>query len=153
MRLTNAHRPLDPQLLRFLEAYDPHVCDLALQVRQLVLEQAPDACEYVYSTSCVEIWFGFDAKVKDSWFCYITTHARHVNLGFVGGATLADPHGVLEGSGKQTRFIRFANHEDLARPFVRRFIQAAIAQAAPIETRGSGETVIKSASGKKRSKL
>ena len=140
-------RPPDPQLLRFLEAYDPLVGDLALQIRQLILDQAPDACEYVYSTSCVEIWFGFDAKLKDSWFCYVTTHARHVNLGFVYGATLADPGGVLEGSGKQTRFLRFASHEDLARPVVLRFIQAAMAQAAPLGTRGSGETVIKSRIG------
>ncbi len=115
-----------------------------MELRQVVLDQAPDACEYVYSTSCVEIWSGFDAKLKDSWFYYITTHARHVNLGFVAGARLADPRGVLEGSGKQTRFIRFASNEDLARPFVPRFIQAAMAQAAPVGTRGSGETVIKS---------
>jgi hypothetical protein len=136
-------RPPDPQLLGFLEAYDPHLAELALRVRELVLEQAPDACEYVYSTSCVEIWFGFDAKLKDSWFCYVSTHARHVNLGFVQGAALADPGGVLEGSGKQTRFIRFASYEDLARPFVPRLIQAAMAQAAPVGTRGSGETVVR----------
>ncbi len=44
-------RPPDPQLLRYLEAYEPSVAELALQLRQLVLDQSPDACEYVYSTS------------------------------------------------------------------------------------------------------
>jgi hypothetical protein len=82
-------------------------------------------------------------------FCYIATNARHVNLGFPRGATLPDPNRVLEGDGKTMRHIKFANERDLERPFVRRYIQAAIEQVGPPAGGGTGKSVVKSARGKK----
>src|SRR5579863_3810723 len=86
-----------------------------------------DASESVYQVYTVAIWFGFSGKMKDM-FCYITTHARHINLGFPQGATLPDPNRVLEGNGKAMRHIQFRSISDMDRPFVRRYIQAAIEQ-------------------------
>ncbi len=73
-------RPPDPQLLGFLEAYDRHISDLALALREMILEEAPDASESIYQVYTVAIWFGFSGKMKDM-FCYIATNAGHVNLG------------------------------------------------------------------------
>ena len=137
------HRPPDPQLLGFLEAYDRNIGDLALAVRKIILEEAPDASESVYQVYTVAIWFGFSGKMKDM-FCYIATNAGHVNLGFPRGATLPDPNRVLEGDGKTMRHIKFKSRRDLDRPFVRRYIQAAMEDAAPAGTRGTGKSVIKS---------
>jgi hypothetical protein len=137
-------RPPDPQLVGFLAAYDPSIADLALALRQIVLEEAPNADEAIYQFSGVEVWFGFRGKPKDVWFCYITTHARHLNLGFLYGAALADPNRVLQGDGKTNRYIKFASHDDLERPFVRRYIQAAIEQLGEAATSGgSGKSVVK----------
>ena len=135
-------RPPDPQLLGFLEAYDPHIADLALALREIVLEEARDASESVYQVYTVAIWFGFSGKMKDM-FCYITTNAKHVNLGFPRGASLADPNRVLEGEGKAMRHIKFRSLSDVERPFVRRYIQAAMEQAAPGGARGTGKSVVK----------
>src|SRR5271157_872331 len=77
-------RPPDPQLLGFLEAYDRHIADLALALREVILKEAPDASESIYQVYTVAIWFGFSGKMKDM-FCYIVTNARHVNLGFPRG--------------------------------------------------------------------
>jgi len=138
-------RPPLPELLGFLAAYDPLIADLALALRQIVLEEAPDASESVYQVYTVAIWFGFSEKMKDM-FCYITTNARHVNLGFPGGAALPDPNRVLEGDGKTMRHIKFASVRDLERPFVRRYIQAAMEQAgAAAASGGTGKSVVKSA--------
>ena len=137
-------RPPDPQLLGFLEAYDRHIADLALALREIVLEAAPDASESIYQVYTVAIWFGFSGKMKDM-FCYIATNAGHVNLGFPRGATLPDPNRVLEGDGKRLRHIKFRSRHDVERPFVRRYIQAALEDAAPAGVRGSGKSVIKSA--------
>jgi hypothetical protein len=138
-------RPPIPQLLGFLAAYDPAIADLALALRQIVLEEAPHASESIYQVYTVAIWFGFGEKMKDA-FCYITTHARHVNLGFPRGATMPDPNGVLQGDGKSMRHIRFASEGDLERPFVRRYIQAALEQAGAAEAPGGrGKSVVKSA--------
>jgi len=38
-------RPPDPQLLGFLKAYDRPIFDLALALREIILEEAPDASE------------------------------------------------------------------------------------------------------------
>jgi len=136
-------RPPDPQLIGFLGAYDPHISDLALALREVVLEEAPDASESIYQVYTVAIWFGFSGKMKDM-FCYIATNAGHVNLGFPRGVELADPNRVLEGEGKAMRHIKFDSLRDLDRPFVRRYIQAAMELAAPAGTRGTGKSVVKS---------
>jgi hypothetical protein len=141
------HRPPLPPLIGFLAAYDRHISDLALALRELILEEAPHASESIYRVYTVAVWFGFSGKMKDM-FCYITTHAHHVNLGFPRGADLPDPNRVFEGDGKAIRHIKFATLHDLDRPFVRRYIQAAMAQAAPPGTRGTGKSVIKSSVGK-----
>jgi hypothetical protein len=138
-------RPPDPQLLGFLETYDRHISDLALALRDIVLEEAPDASESVYQVYTVAIWFGFSGKMKDM-FCYIATNAKHVNLGFPRGASLADPQRVLEGDGKTMRHIKFGSLGDVERPFVRRYIQAAMELAAPAGARGTGASVVKTRS-------
>jgi hypothetical protein len=139
-------RPPDPQLLGFLEAYERPIYDLALALREIILEEAPYASESIYQVYTVAIWFGFSGKMKDM-FCYITTNARHVNLGFPRGATLPDPNHVLEGEGKTMRHIKFASASDLERPFVRRYIQAAIEQVGAPASGGTGKSLVKSAPG------
>jgi hypothetical protein len=136
-------RPPDPKLLEFLDAYDRHISDLALALREIILEEAPDASESIYRVYTVAIWFGFSGKMKDM-FCYITTNAGHVNLGFPRGASLPDPSRVLEGEGKTTRHVKFLSLREVERPFVRRYIRAAMEHAAPAGTRGSGQSVVKS---------
>ncbi len=134
-------RPPDPQLLGFLEAYDPTIASIVLGLREIVIEEAPDTDESIYQVSyTMAIWFGFGPKSKNS-FCYITAHKQHVNLGFPYGADLPDPNKVLIGEGKTMRHIKFESNRDLARAFVRRYIQGAIGQ---VETDGaSGRTVVK----------
>jgi hypothetical protein len=136
-------RPPDPQLLAFLEAYDRHISGIALALREVVLEEAPDASESIYQLYTVAIWFGFSGKMKDM-FCYIATSADHVNLGFPCGTSLPDPNGVLEGDGKTMRHIKFRDHRDVERPLVRRYIRAAMELAAPAGA-GTGQSVVKTA--------
>jgi hypothetical protein len=136
-------RPPDPQLLAFLQPYGRHIAELALTLREIILEEAPDASESVYQVYTVAVWFGFSGKMKDM-FCYIATASGHVNLGFPRGASLPDPNRVLEGKGKAMRHIKFASLRDVERPFVRRYIQAAMEQAAPEGAQGSGQSVVKS---------
>src|SRR5579864_6077246 len=142
-------RPPDPRLLGFLTAYDRTIADLALTMREIILEEAPDASESIYQAYTVAIWFGFSGKMKDM-FCYIATSARHINLGFPQGATLPDPNRVLEGEGKAMRHIKFRSMSDLERPFVRRYIRAAIEQVgAAAAADGTGKTVVKTTAAKK----
>src|SRR5436305_9643771 len=145
-------RPPDPQLLGFLEAYDRHISDLALALREVIIEEAPDASESIYQVYTVAIWFGFSGKMKDM-FCYIATNAKHVNLGFPRGTSLPDPNRVLEGEGKTMRHIKFRSQRDVERPFVRRYIQAAMEQAAEAGVGGTGRSVVKASAAPAKNRM
>jgi hypothetical protein len=142
-------RPPDPQLVGFLAAHDPHIADLAVALRELILDEAPDADESIYQVYTVAIWFGFSGKMKDM-FCYIATSTDHVNLGFPRGARMPDPSRVMEGVGKIMRHVKFSSLADLEAPWVRRYIRESMAQAAPEGTRGTGKSVVKSSRGSGR---
>ena len=46
------------------------------------------------------------ACVGDAAFGYVGAFSAHVNVGFFHGASLADPAGLLEGSGKRMRHVK-----------------------------------------------
>ena len=118
----------DRQLLSYLAAYDPHISNLALALREVVLEEAPDAIESIVKGYAVTIGFSFTGKPLKDGFCHIVTYSSHVNLGFNRGALLHDPNGVLQGTGKLIRHITVREENELDHPFVRRYLQAAIEQ-------------------------
>ena len=80
---------------------------------------------------------------------HIVIHAHIV----IHGARLQDPHKLLQGSGKQTRFLRLPSPAVLVRPEVEELIAAAIAQSkAPLPPKGRGTLIIRSVSAKQRSR-
>ena len=123
-------RPPDRQLLSYLASYDPHIVDLTLALREIVLEEAPEAIESVVKGYALAIGFSFTGKPLKDGFCHVVTYATHVNLGFNRGALLPDPHGVLIGKGKSIRHITLHRQSELERPFIRRYLQAAIEQVS-----------------------
>ena len=46
------------------------------------------------------------ACVADTAFAYVNAFTAHVNVGFFRGAELADPAGLLEGTGKYMRHVK-----------------------------------------------
>lgn len=120
-------RPIDPEWLDSLSICRRPVAALALALREMVLAEAPDAVEKMYRNHPTAIWFGFGPKTNDM-LLYIATATSHVNLGFCRGANLPDPEHVLKGEGKIMRHIKFRSETDLERPFVRRYIRAAMEQ-------------------------
>ena len=108
-------RPPGQQVLDFLTGYDSPVGNLALALREILLEELPDAVEKVYRNHPTAVWYGSGPKMRDM-FCYIARAKAHVNLGFCRGALLPDPSEVLEGEGKVMRHVKFRNEQDIARP-------------------------------------
>jgi hypothetical protein len=101
---------------------------LALAARKLILEEAPEASEFVYEVYTIADHFTFTERPGDA-FVFTTTHANWVNLGFNFGSMLPDPDGLLQGEGKWIRHVRIAHPTDLDAPGVRELLRAAIAQA------------------------
>ena len=46
------------------------------------------------------------ACVGDAAFAYVNVFSAHVNVGFFAGASIADPEGLLEGTGKFMRHVK-----------------------------------------------
>ncbi|WP_077964502.1 DUF1801 domain-containing protein [Ensifer adhaerens] len=61
---------------------------------------------------------------KDS-FCGIFSYAHHVTLEFSRGATLPDPHAVLEGTGKLRRHIKLLQVADIEANHVAQYVEMA----------------------------
>lgn len=121
-------RPPDPKYLRLLLPYGDVIQKLALATRKVILEEAPEANEFVYEVYTIADHFAFTERPSDA-FVFTTTHANWVNLGFNFGAYLPDPDALLRGEGKFIRHIRVTHAADLDAPVVRALIRAAIARA------------------------
>jgi hypothetical protein len=117
--------PPSDQLLAYLAEYELRVGELALALREMVLNEAPNAYETVFRGYALSTVYSFTAKWTQG-FCHIVVYPRHVNLGFNRGAALNDPHGLLVGSGKIIRHLTVAEPGDLTKPHLRRFIRVAI---------------------------
>ncbi|MBI4902261.1 MAG: DUF1801 domain-containing protein [Acidobacteria bacterium] len=122
-------RAPDPRLLEFLAAYDPPIGELALALRAVILEEAPEAVESIYDAySAVAVGYSFTGKFGDG-FLHIASYAKHVNLGFNNGATMADPNNVLVGKGSRIRHVKFVPGGVVETPWLRRYVRAAIESA------------------------
>ncbi len=53
------------------------------------------------------------ACVADAAFAYVNAFSAHVNVGFFHGAELADPAGLLEGTGKYMRHVKLRPDSDV----------------------------------------
>jgi len=53
------------------------------------------------------------ACVDDAAFGYVNVFKAHVNVGFFRGAEIADPHGILEGTGKFMRHVKLRPEQDV----------------------------------------
>ncbi len=116
------------ELIKFLKPYDPAVRKLALGLRALVLEELAPCYENIYDAySAVAMGYGPTDRMRDG-ICHIAVYSSHVNLGFNFGATLADPDGILEGSGNQIRHVTINTQGDLTRPELRSYLRPPVNQ-------------------------
>jgi hypothetical protein len=53
------------------------------------------------------------ACVGDAAFAYVNVFTAHVNVGFFRGAEIADPSGLLEGTGKFMRHVKIRPGRDV----------------------------------------
>jgi hypothetical protein len=76
-------------------------------VRELLHDGQPTAC------------------VGDAAFAYVDAFRAHVNVGFFRGAEIADPDGLLEGTGKFMRHVKLGPDRDVDATALRQLIQTA----------------------------
>jgi len=86
-------------------------------VRELLHDDHPTAC------------------VGEAAFAYVDAFTAHVNVGFFRGAELADPSGLLEGTGKSMRHVKVRPGRPVDEAALMRLIQHAYADMKKRVTR------------------
>ena len=67
------------------------------------------------------------ACVEDAAFAYVDAFKAHVNVGFFRGAEIADPDGLLEGTGKFMRHVKLRPEGDVPVSALVKLIETAYA--------------------------
>ena len=149
-RNENSEPTPEAQLLACIERLDTENQKLALSIRAAVRKRLPTANELAYDyKSFLVISYSPNERGIDAPLA-IAARPTGVSLYFNQGPLLPDPTSILQGSGKQTRFIPVEAASQLARPDVAALIAAALAQATiPLPAEGKGRLIIKSAAAKK----
>jgi hypothetical protein len=97
--------------------------------RKLVTSTAPKADEVVYQSkppkSASSMWKLARYAVDGKNVIGIGTFSRHSTIWFYRGRELDDGTGLLQGSGKDSRFVTLRSPADLERPAVKRLVRNA----------------------------
>lgn len=119
-----------------VSSVSPHARDLAERARSLIQAVFPAIVEVPWPRQRV-IGYGVGPKKMSEHFCYISVSKNHINLGFMYGAELPDPEGLLEGEGKLLRHVRITQSEQLSNPALRRLLEVASVHRMPAKPSGS----------------
>ena len=107
----------------------PAVRPIVQAARQTVKAVAPTADEISYQSqpprSSTYMWKIVRYAVDGANVVGIGTFPRHSTMFFYRGRELDDGSGLLEGSGKDSRFITLRTPADAARPAVKRLVKKA----------------------------
>lgn len=119
-------RPSSDPVTGFFDSYPAPVPDLARRLRDLIRSVLPDANEELDRPGRV-VGYSY-APGYAGLICTIILSKTGVKLGIIGSAQLPDPLGLLEGSGKQHRYVAFSQQPDFDRPGIKELLRSAAAR-------------------------
>jgi hypothetical protein len=108
----------DPAVDAWMQAHSGPLGAIALRWFGLMRGCGDDVRELMhdgYPTACV----------GDAGFAYVGAFKAHVNVGFFRGAGLADPKGLLEGTGKFMRHVKLRPDQPVDETALAQLIEAA----------------------------
>jgi hypothetical protein len=112
-----------------LRTIPPAVRPTVEAARQMVVAIAPKAREVTYQSqaprSSRSLWKLVRYAVGDSYVVGIGTYPTYASLFFYRGRELDDKDGLLEGGGKDMRFIRLRATADAEQQAVKRLVRNA----------------------------
>ena len=117
LRFSGAVRK-DPAIERWLEGQSAELGAIARKWFTRMRQCGPEVRELVhdgYATVCVE----------EAPFAYVGAFSTHVNVGFFHGASLPDPAGLLQGTGRRMRHVKVRPGLTFDAPSLEALIDAA----------------------------
>ena len=135
----------------FIEKFELAMTQRIRAVRATLRKRFPTGIELVYDNYNFFV-IGYSTTERPSdCIVSLAANSKGVGLSFYYGADLPDPHGILEGSGTQNRFVRLVEGAaTLKDPRVEELIRAAVDNAKTPLPKAKGYTVVRSISAKQR---
>jgi hypothetical protein len=139
------------QLDGFIDKFTPEVAALARALLERMRARVPGATILVFDNyNALAIGFAPSSKSSQA-ILSLAVYPRWVNLFFLQGAALPDPHDLLKGEGSRVRHVRLQEAEAFDDPRIDALIGAALARAEPpIDPAAQERLLIKSALAKQR---
>ena len=106
----------------YLQQVPAELRDIVLEIRNIVASVTPDATESQHSR-------GFSYYYKErggpvsAGICQIGIFHDHIRLGFIHGAFLADPEGLLVGEPKYKKHVRIYHYEEAPWEYLKQRIE------------------------------
>ncbi len=100
---------------------------ICLALRTLILELHPD-CTEVPRSGERTVAYGFGEKKMSEAYAYIMPQKTYANLGFYHGASLAESHPSLEGTGARLRHIKVRDIVSATSPDTRQVLLDSMAE-------------------------
>jgi hypothetical protein len=108
----------DPAIENWMKAHVGELGAIAQHWFEVMRKRGDDVREVLHDghpTVCV----------ADAAFAYVNAFEAHVNVGFFRGAEMADPNGLLEGTGKVMRHVKLRPGHDFDAMALTKLIDAA----------------------------
>jgi hypothetical protein len=139
------------QLDGFIDRYSPEVAADARSLLARLRRRLPGARILVYDNyNALAIGFGASEKVRDILLS-VALYPRWINLFFMYGTALDDPHGLLEGAGSRIRHVPKVTGASLDDPRIDALIAQALEFAElPLDPAAPQRLIVKSVSPKQR---
>lgn len=143
------------ELRKFLEPFDENIIETALWLRNFAWDLYPECIELIYDGPAA-LAFGLtpSGRTSDTFLTIAIYNNACVQFGFYNGAVLKDPKKLLEGKGKQYRFVRVTDVSTFPTKYITGLLHEAhtnsLATQKPSAGIQKGATVVKLVSDKKR---
>ncbi|MCK4746050.1 MAG: DUF1801 domain-containing protein [Bacteroidales bacterium] len=96
----------DPKVIEYIEQYPPEFQAILFRLRELIYLVVPDAAEAIK-------WSAATFSYQKKSVCYLAGFTNHVTFAFHNGTMLNDPDGILLGTGKFMRYMKFRSPKDI----------------------------------------
>jgi hypothetical protein len=116
---------INTNAIDFLSGYNESVADHALRLRELILSALPGITEQV-DIPAKMVAYCYGQKYAEL-VCTIIPSQKGLKLGFNRGVSLPDPSGLLEGTGKISRYVVIKSAAQVEAPELQALLLEAFA--------------------------
>lgn len=98
---------------------------IVTSLREVIVAVDPNTCEVVRLGDRA-VTYGVGPRKMLDGYAYILPYKKWVNLGFYQGVELADPEGLLEGTGAKMRHVKVRSVDEVNRSAIRALVVGAL---------------------------